>query len=202
MKKYLSAFLFIFSIAFLIPGITQPLMTIKATVNKQKMFDMAAESLFSQGQGNNFIQNMLQSALHQINVDGTVNVFESTRSLLETMQELISHNHAIVGLLIGLFGVVIPVIKIFLTLISLLSNSEKTSNRLLNISSLLSKWSMSDVFVIAIMVAFFAVNANEQAINSVQMNAELGSGFYFFASYCLIAIVAGQLLQYQNRQKD
>ncbi len=199
MKKHFPTFLYIFSIAFLIPGITQPLMTIKATVNKQKMFDMTAESLVSQFQGNNVIQNIMQSTLQQFNIEGTVKVFESTRSLLETMQELISHNHPIVGLLIGLFGVVIPLVKIILTLVSLLSDSEETRHRLLNLSSLLSKWSMSDVFVIAIMVGFLAVNANEHAINSVQMNAELGSGFYFFATYCLIAIAASQLLQYQNK---
>ncbi|NOR81555.1 MAG: paraquat-inducible protein A, partial [Methyloprofundus sp.] len=124
--------------------------------------------------------------------------FESTRSLLQTMNELVSHDHATVGLLIGLFGIIIPCIKIILTLIALLVVSGQTRNDLLKISSLLSKWSMSDVFLMAILVAFFTVNANAQAINTIQMRAELGPGFYFFATYCVLAIAAGQLMQCQN----
>jgi hypothetical protein len=56
---------------------------------------------------------------------------------------------------------------------------------------------MSDVFVMAILVAFLTVNANEQTLGAVQLNAELQSGFYFFSVYCLLAIAAGQLFERQ-----
>ncbi len=202
MKKHLPALLFILSIIFLIPGITQPLMTIKATVDKQDMLNLATGALLPPDQDNNFVQNMLQSVLQQLKVEGTVEVFESTRSLLETMNKLISHDHAVVGLLIGLFGIIIPLIKITLTLVSLFLNSQEDKDRLLNISSLLSKWSMSDVFVMAIIVAFMAINANEQSADTVQMNAYLGPGFYCFAAYCLLAIAAGQLLASRAKSKQ
>ena len=202
MKKYLPAILFILSIIFLIPGITQPLLTIKATVDKQEMLNLATSSLLPPDQGNSFVQNMLQSVIQQLKAEGTLEVFESTRSLLQTMNDLISHGHAVVGLLIGLFGVIIPLIKIILTLTASFLNSQEDKARLLNISGLLSKWSMSDVFVMAIIVAFMAINANEQAVNTVQMNAQLGSGFYFFAAYCLLAIIAGQLLARRAKLKQ
>jgi len=202
MKKHLPALLFILSIIFLIPGITQPLMTIKATVDKQEMLNLATNALLPPDQDNNFVQNMLQSVFQQLKVEGTVEVFESTRSLLETMNKLISHDHAVVGLLIGLFGVIIPLIKITLTLVSLFLNSQEDKDRLLNISSLLSKWSMSDVYVMAIIVAFMAINANEQSVDTVQMNAYLEPGFYFFATYCLLAIAAGQLLARRAKHKQ
>ena len=194
MKKYFPVILFILSILFLIPRITLPLMTIEATVNKQDMLKLAAESLFSSEQNGNFIQSMLQSFAQQMHVEGSAKVFESTRSLLETMKELIAHDHVVVGLLIGLFAVVIPVIKIILSLLTVFLEPSK-SRLLLKISSLLGKWSMSDVFVMAIIVAFFTINANEQVINTVQMKAELEQGFYFFAVYCVLAIAAGQLLE-------
>ncbi len=194
MKKYFPVILFVLSILFLIPGITLPLMTIEATVNKQDMLKLAAESLFSSEQNGNFIQSMLQSFAQQMHVEGSAKVFESTRSLLETMKELIAHDHVVVGLLIGLFAVVIPVIKIILSLLTVFLEPSK-SRLLLKISSLLGKWSMSDVFVMAIIVAFFTINANEQVINTVQMKAELEQGFYFFAVYCVLAIAAGQLLE-------
>lgn len=195
MKKQLPILLFFLSIAFLIPGISQPLLTIKATVDKQEMLTLATTALFPPDQSNNFVQNMLGSLLKQINVEGSVEVFESTRSLLETMTELIANDHVVVGLLIGLFGVIIPVVKIILILLSFFQKSLKNKIYLLQISGYLSKWSMSDVFVMAIIVAFLAINANEQAMHPVQMYAELGIGFYFFASYCLLAIAANQIME-------
>ncbi len=194
MKKYFPVILFVLSILFLIPGITFPLMTIEATVNKQDMLKLATESLFSSEQNGNFIQSMLKSVAQQMHVEGSAKIFESTRSLLETMKELIAHDHVVVGLLIGLFAVIIPIIKIILSLLTVFLEPSK-SRLLLKISSLLGKWSMSDVFVMAIIVAFFTINANEQVINAVQMKAELERGFYFFSVYCVLAIVAGQLLE-------
>jgi len=196
MKKYLPVILFVLSILFLIPGITLPLMTIEATVNNQEMLNLAAKSLLPSQQNGNFLQSMLQSVVQQAQVEGSTKVFESTRSLLATMRELIFHDHVIVGLLIGLFALIIPVIKISLSLSTIFLDSSKRI-QLLKISSLLGKWSMSDVFVMAIIVAFFTINANEQSINAVQMKAELRQGFYYFVIYCLLAIAAGQLLEKQ-----
>lgn len=200
MKKHFPIALFILSIVPLIPGITQPLMSIQATINKQEMLNLATTVLVPPSeQGSGFIQNMLQTVMQQLSVEGSVQVFESRRSLLETMNELISNDHAIVGLLIGLFGVVIPLIKIILTVLSLVITSKIDKERLLNISSFLSKWSMSDVFVMAIIVAFLTVNANEQSIGAVQLHAKLENGFYFFALYCVLAIAASQLLVKHNK---
>ena len=61
---------------------------------------------------------------------------------------------------------------------------------------------MSDVFLMAILVTFFTVNANAQTINTIQMSAKLGSGFYLFATYCLLAIAASQLMQFQSKQTE
>ncbi len=199
MQRKLPIFLFILSIIFLIPGISQPLMTIKATVNKQEMLNLTSKALFPENQSHNFVQNMIHSVVNQLRVEGTVEVFESTRSLLETMQELIINGHVVVGLLIGLFGVIIPLIKIILILSSFFLNSQENKRRTLVISNLLSKWSMSDVFVMAIFVAFLAINANEKSMEPLQMHAEMGWGFYFFASYCLLAIAANQLLEKMMR---
>ena len=196
MQKHIPTILFVLSIIVLIPGITLPLLTIKATVNKQEMLELATQVLVPRtGQGSNFVQNMLQSVLQQLNIEGSVQVFESTRSLLGTMHDLVLNDHIVVGLLIGLFGVVIPVIKIILTLLSMILKHQDDKKQMLKISNLLSKWSMSDVFVMAIIVAFLTVNANEQAVDAVQLNAELQSGFYFFTAYCILAITAGQLFE-------
>ncbi|RLA22870.1 MAG: hypothetical protein DRQ61_05275 [Gammaproteobacteria bacterium] len=202
MVKYFPVFLFILSIGFLVPGLTKPLMTIEAAVDKKEMLGLAAEALSPPDQSNSFIQNMLQSVVQQLDVEGSVVVFRSTRSLLGTMSELISHDHVVVGVLIGLFGVVIPLVKILLTMASLFLKTQKSRMQLLKVSAILGKWSMSDVFTMAVIVTFLAINANEYAINSVQMNAKLGVGFYFFMTYCLLAIGASQLMEWQWSRSD
>jgi len=63
----------------------------------------------------------------------------------------------------------------------------------------MSKWSMSDVFTMAIIVAYMAANANEQSEAAVQMKASLEPGFFYFLGYCICAIIAGQLMSLENR---
>ncbi|MDF1581812.1 MAG: paraquat-inducible protein A [Methyloprofundus sp.] len=201
MKKYFPALLFILSIGCLIPGIIQPFMTIKAEINKQELFAIAAQELLPPTQqSNDIMQNIVRSVIRDIHFDGSINAFESTRSLWETMSDLVAHDYVVIGLLIGLFGIIIPLIKILLNLIALLLAAGKTRNDVLTISSVLSKWSMSDVFFMAILVSFFTVNANAQEINVIQMSARFEPGFYFFATYCVLAIAAAQLMQLWSNQ--
>ena len=194
MKKNTAALIYLLSIVCLIPGLVLPVMTIKATVDKNKILDLTAHSIFPADESNPFIEKMVSAILQQLNVEGTVEAFEKTRSILGTMSELIAHGHIVVGVMIGLFAVIIPLLKIAMTLVAHFFASPQTKNKLLKKSSLISKWSMSDVFVMAIMVAFMAVNANDVSFGAVQVSASLGAGFYCFVAYCLLAIAAGQLI--------
>ncbi|MBV1952496.1 MAG: paraquat-inducible protein A [Cycloclasticus sp.] len=194
MVKYRSIALFLLSIVFLVPGLTLPLMSIEATVEKQGMLELTVDALTPPDESQQFFQPFLQSLVSQLQVEGSVTVFKSTRSLWSTMSELVSNGHVLVGLLIGMFGVLIPVFKILLVSFSLFTKQARLKQTSLKLSSTLSKWSMSDVFVMGLIVAFLAINANEYAVNTVRMTATLGSGFYFFVAYCLSAIAAAQLM--------
>jgi predicted Co/Zn/Cd cation transporter (cation efflux family) len=202
MIKYFSIGLFVLSIVFLIPGLTKPLMTIQATVDKKEMIDLGADLLIKPGQRSGFIQDMVESLVKNLDIEGDVTVFQSTRSLLATMKELVNNGHLIVGVMIGVFGLVIPLVKLCLVLMSLLVKSPLLSARLIRLNGLLSKWSMSDVFVMAILVAFLAINANEYADEVLEMSATLHEGFYYFAAYCVLAIAAGQLMERQITQQE
>ncbi len=202
MPKYFPIGLFVLSIIFLMPGLSQPLMTIEAKIDKKEMIDMGADLLIKPGQRSGFIQDMVESLVKQMNVEGEVTVFTSTRSLAATMRELISNGHLLVGVLIGLFGLVIPLIKIVLVVWSFLTRSTTRQKSLLKVSGLLGKWSMSDVFLMAVLVSFFAINANEYADDVLQMQAELHAGFYYFATYCLLAILANQLMERQMARNN
>ena len=66
MIKYFSIGLFVLSIVFLIPGLTKPLMTIQATVDKKEMIDLGADLLIKPGQRSGFIQDMVELSLIHI----------------------------------------------------------------------------------------------------------------------------------------
>ena len=142
--------------------------------------------------------------------EGTV--FERTRSILGAVTELASTGDYLVSFLILFFSVIVPVSKGLMLLVSLYARHEPTRARLVRIVDVISKWSMADVFVIGVFLAFLATEhqGQENVFNlpflgqqidvtlSTTLNSQLGSGFYFFLSYCLFSIGWTQILKYRG----
>lgn len=189
----------ILSIAFLIPGLSLPMLTLTATVDKAEMMDLAVNSLFAPEATNSMAAQFAKSMLHQMHINGQVNIFDKTRSVLGTMEDLISTGNVFVGFLIGLFAVIVPVSKLILlgTAAVVRGNHKRLLRKM---SGIISKWSMSDVFVMAILVGYLAGNATKSSGDAVQMGAELGPGFYFFTAYCFCSIFSSQLLERQHNE--
>jgi uncharacterized paraquat-inducible protein A len=66
----------------------------------------------------------------------------------------------------------------------------------------LSKWSMVDVFVIALIVTYLAGNAHGQSGELLVMHAEFGEGFWYFSAYCLFAIIASGLIKTPDKRSN
>jgi len=123
-----------------------------------------------------------------------VPAFSKTNSILGTATELFNNNHKPVAGLILLFSVGIPLLKALLTIAAHLPFKAIVKRQLLWASSIVSKWSMADVFVVAIFVAYLAANGLRESRELVDFHSELGPGFYYFLAYCVLSIVATQLL--------
>ncbi|MEC8908566.1 MAG: paraquat-inducible protein A [Pseudomonadota bacterium] len=147
----LGLLLAIASYVVLWPGVTEPIMTIKASVN---MFGLKAE------------------------------LFNETRSIWETVTSLNEQGYALVAFLIVTFSVVIPVLKGLTILFTWLWPSDLRWR----IVAAISQWSMVDVFVVGILVAFLTAKA------TAEMQATLLDGFWWFLSFCILSIISGQLL--------
>jgi uncharacterized paraquat-inducible protein A len=93
-----------------------------------------------------------------------------------------------------LFSVIIPLIKGLLLLTSLWIPEVRIKKRLVGIANVISKWSMADVFVVAVIVAYLAANASGDMGEIFSMTATLGSGFYFFLTYCILSLLSAQLM--------
>jgi uncharacterized paraquat-inducible protein A len=120
---------------------------------------------------------------------GYVEVLNETRSILGTSLHLITHDNALVGFLIILFGVIIPLIKSTVSFLLIFGAPLPVKKWWLKFLNIIGKWSMADVFTMSIVVAFMYAKAGSGSIS-----AQLHLGFYFFLFYCLTSLAGIVLL--------
>ena len=120
---------------------------------------------------------------------GEVTLYESTQSILKTIETLYNNNNKLVAILILLFSVIVPIIKAILLLIVLFAKNLTSRTNLYGFVRAIGKWSMADVFVVGVFLAFLATQSNDG------FHAEIHQGFYYFLAYCLISLVAIQVMK-------
>lgn len=130
-------------------------------------------------------------------------------SLINTVEELWQGDRLLVASLIFLFSICIPVAKTILVTISYWKRNTKLEVKLLNFVAKISKWSMADVFVVAIFLAILstthAQTADQQQFALFGFRVDLlissetisaaGAGFYYFTGYCLLALLGTHFSQ-------
>lgn len=201
MKSFISVLLIIVSLCLLVPGVTQPILTIQGTIEKAELVDTGLDMLSSNLSSDGTAKSMLDMAVALLGLDtieGEVIVFNKSRSIIGTINELYQSQHLLVAVLIGLFSIVVPACKLLLMILALLSRPsiKRTVNSIINV---ISKWSMADVFVVALIIVYMAGNASAGMGEILKTSAQFGSGFYYFTAYCLFSI-ASQMV-YTNWDK-
>ncbi|WP_116367638.1 paraquat-inducible protein A [Parahaliea mediterranea] len=189
------------SIALLYPGVTQPVLTLSGSIEKSDLANLGID-LLAGGDGadgaDDQSRNMLSAFSRFLGLDqieGEVEVYHSTRSIWGTVNELAGTGNLLVALLIVLFSLVIPVFKLLLQAFALAPLGSELRQPLLAVNAALSKWSMTDVFVMALLVAYMAGAASGQMGDLLMMEARLEPGFWFFLAYCLFSIGASALVR-------
>jgi len=200
MLKIVGFLILLLAYLSLIPGLTHPMLSVQGTVERAQLVDEGRQILKDNKQTSGIIADMADMLIQSLDVTGTIPAFDKTRSILGTAKELYTSKHVLVAVLILLFSVVVPVIKGLLTASTLLPVSNALKSKLLMVSSAISKWSMADVFVVGIFVAFLAANGIKEEKGLVDFDAHLGSGFYYFLAYCLLSILATQLIGFAHRR--
>ena len=115
---------------------------------------------------------------------GKLELYDSIQSVLDAIRTLHENDNTLVAFLILFFSVMVPIIKAVLLLVILLFKGITQKKSIHRFVSFISKWSMADVFVVGVFLAYLATNSDDS------INAELHSGFYYFLSYCIISIIA------------
>jgi paraquat-inducible protein A len=129
-------------------------------------------------------------------------------SIIGTVQELIHEGKLLVALLIFSFSVVIPLIKAGLLTVVYFTKNIELQHKISTFVAVISKWSMADVFVVAIFLAVLSTDHSQSVKQhqlsffgmsldfeiSTQTLSNVGMGFYFFVGYCIVSLIGSQLL--------
>lgn len=185
------------SLGLLYPGVTQPVLTLSGTIEKSRIAELGIDLIAGEEADAQTRQmlSMFSSFLGFDQVEGQMQAYSSTRSIWGTVNELASTGNLAVALLIVFFSVVIPVFKLVLQAIAVAMPRREWRSPLLLLNAGLSKWSMADVFVMGLLVAYMAGSASGQMGDLLTMDAQLERGFWFFLAYCLFSIAATTLLR-------
>jgi hypothetical protein len=129
-----------------------------------------------------------------------IEVYEQTRSIVGAVRRLYEVGSPIPATLILLFSVVVPLGKASLVAGAMFMADARWRHRTLRLVEAIAKWSMADVFVVAILIAYLAIQASTAATTGPEsvpallaFDARFGSGFYWFAAYCLFSLASQQL---------
>lgn len=120
---------------------------------------------------------------------GKTTFYEQTQSILQTVETLYDTKNELVAFLILLFSVIVPVTKGVVILAVLMIKESKTKRRLYQLVYAIGKWSMADVFVVGIFIAFLSTQSN------TAIDAVLLPGFNYFVAYCIISLLGIQLVK-------
>lgn len=196
MRIVLPIITILIALALLLPGVTQPVLTLEGKIDKSKLAQTGIEMLADEGDRNT--RNMLMMASSMLGLDkleGEISAYQKTRSIWGTVNELADNKNYLVAALVAFFSIVIPTLKLLMQLLYIFLPVNKFKHMLGQVIQGVTKWSMVDVFVIALIVAYLAGNADGQMGELINMHAELGTGFWYFTGYCLFAIAASSLIK-------
>jgi uncharacterized paraquat-inducible protein A len=108
--------------------------------------------------------------------------FES-KGVLGSVRKLHQSGDWIVAGVILLFSVIMPMLKTFSLLFVSLFMENKFSYKMVKFFKLIGKWSMVDVFVVAIFLVYLTANKGDVS------RAEVEVGLYFFLAYVIVSML-------------
>ena len=219
--------LLVVSLALLIPGLMLPVLTIRGVLTRDGIAQAAPMMLerglnddtiavlksmmnpailgFLQATGGDLRKTIIDKLGPQITSSlqksaSEVEVYQQTRSILGAVRRLYEVGSPIPATLILLFSVIVPFGKAALVAAAMFMTNARARYRTLRFVELIAKWSMADVFVVAIFIAYLAATAStaptsgpDAAPALIAFTATFGSGFYWFAAYCLFSLASQQI---------
>ncbi|MBT6272807.1 MAG: hypothetical protein HOI95_01585 [Chromatiales bacterium] len=133
-------------------------------------------------------------AQREIPLLGHVVLRYESKGVLSTVSSLQGQGNFVIALLLGVFSILIPVAKVIFGLLATIGSEliAKPARRFIH---LLGRWSMTDVFVVSVLLSFLAGGAGDST------DAWLGHGLWFFAAYAVLALVATRRIETEHTRR-
>ena len=214
------------SICLLIPGLFAPVLTIRGVLTREGIAYVAPMMLerglsdetvgvlksmlnpaivgFLEATGGDLRKMIIERLTPQITAAlqtsvSEVEVYQQTRSILGSVKQLYEVGSPVPATLILLFSVIVPVGKAALVTWAMFIVDDRRRLRTVRFVESIAKWSMADVFVVALFIAYLAAHATQTPPGNaaaapplISFSAHFGAGFYWFAAYCLFSLASQQ----------
>ncbi len=182
------------SVVLLVYGIICPMIEMEAYKDDFEV-DIKLQEVGDRIKGVNALANVAYNSLGLDDVfndrthvfEGRMYFFYQSKSIYDLITLLWKQNNYFVAIAIGLFSVVVPLIKIVLSLCFLLFERFKSYPRLKSFIGFIGKWSMADVMVVATYlgyISFYNLNLGITTDSNVLV------GIYFFSAYVILSIIS------------
>ena len=212
----------VLTLALLIPGLILPVITVRGLLQPDGIAELAPQ-LLNQGisdQTIGAIKPLMNPALvplmemapgglkgalvrqlstqlgNELKKGQPIEVYVQTRSILGSVDYLYRAGSQMAATLILLFSVIVPFAKMSLVSWALFRRDEPGRRRTLNLVEIIAKWSMADVFAVALFITYLAAQATQTAPGASSaigaFDASFGPGFYWVAAYCVVSLAVQQ----------
>ncbi len=175
------------ALACLHVGLTYPMMEITAL---ERNLDIGALPIKTNVMGFSVDLNIEQV------FEGDMVFYYQSKSVLELVQTLFVQKNWIVAISILSFSILFPLIKLLSTCLLLFGDRFKQTGFVNFFVKYAGKWSMADVFVVSVFLAYLAFTSMQVGITT---ESKVLMGLYFFLAYCLLSIFSSHLILRQNK---
>ncbi|MCB9222562.1 MAG: paraquat-inducible protein A [Crocinitomicaceae bacterium] len=125
-------------------------------------------------------------------VEGRVYFLYQNKSVLELIKLLYMGGNYFVAIIILIFSIVFPTVKLLTSSMVFFAPGSRYSKQAVTVIDKLGKWSMADVFVSSVFLAYFSF-ANMNV--GVDTGASTLIGLYFFVAFVVFSIGSGRFLK-------
>ena len=127
---------------------------------------------------------MMMSIHKEVQYLGDVVLQMESKGVLGSIGKLFENSDYIVGGALLLFSIVLPLLKTLSMLFVATFIQNRAAHTIVHFFKLLGKWSMADVFVVAVFLVYLSGNKGEMS------RAEVQVGLYFFLAYVILSMIA------------
>ena len=130
------------------------------------------------------ISPLLMITIHkEVEYIGDVVFSFESKGLMGSVSKLFESGDIVVAIVLSLFSVIVPMLKVLSMFFISIFMESKFAHGIVKFFKLIGKWSMLDVFVVAVFLVYLTANKGDISRAKVEV------GLYFFLAYVIVSMI-------------